>query len=282
MDRLQAPMYAPRPLYIAVFICLTYLFGLPDARAQQSQPDMGSQRLVQLVEQARRELTAIGLSQPEIALRLKIIENVATVKVYYPHADGGRPEYRNPKLWEENEEGSYVPKKNPERAINDLWKTTSGVRCRKLSALILIKSIYDVSDAKRKGEMNELLVGKVIPNDLDNDGAGTFYVQPDAKNGDAFLTGELSAGDEVWFENPYFDRLSERNQSRYRGQEGHHVFYVGGGRVMDMYEREPHDVEEFRTSFLKWRSVRTVAEDDNVTPTADDFQIKSVRRAILK
>jgi hypothetical protein len=245
------------------------------------EPDMGAENLDRLLESAREELEAVELSENEVRLRLKIVENVATVKAYYPHAYGGPPEMRNAKFWVENDEGSYVPKGRPTDAIKDLWRTRSGIRCRKLSALVMLKGFIDVADAKQIAELNKLLRGKVIPNDLPDDGIGTYFEQPNPREGDVFQADEFLAGDEVWFENPYFERLSSRLQSRYRGQEGHHVFYVGGGQVMDMYSREPEPIEDFRETFLEWGSVETVAEDEDREPKADEFQIKAVRRVIL-
>jgi hypothetical protein len=145
----------------------------------------------------------------------------------------------------------------------------------------MIKAIIDVSDTTQLAQLDDLLRDKVIPNDLRHDGVGTLFEQPRAKQREIFQSDEILPGDEVWFDNPYFERLSRRQQSKYRGQEGHHVFYVGGGRVMDMYNREPMKIEDFRHTFLKWGSVKTVAEDEQRRPQADEFQIKAVRRAIL-
>jgi len=75
---------------------------------------------------------------------LKIVENVATVKAYYPHADGGRPEYRNSKYWKLNQDDSYIPRGSPTQAIRDLWRTESGIRCAKLSAIVMLKAMIDV------------------------------------------------------------------------------------------------------------------------------------------
>src|SRR4051812_29165823 len=84
--------------------------------------------MAQLLDVAREELRDAGASEKEIQVRLKIVENVAKVKAYYPHADGGRPENRNPKYWKLNSDGSYIPRGSPTRAIRDLWKTESGIR----------------------------------------------------------------------------------------------------------------------------------------------------------
>ena len=195
------------------------------------------ERRTGLLDVARKELRATRLSEKDIQIRLKIVENVATVKAYYPHADGGLPETRNSRFWKLNQDGSYIPRGSPTKAIRDLWRTESGVRCAKLSALVMLKAMIDVADAKRLAELDDMLRGKVIPNELPNKGIGTLFNKPDPKKGKIFQTAELIPGDEVWFENPYFLRLSPSLQLRYVGQEGHHVFYIGGGKVMDMYSR---------------------------------------------
>jgi hypothetical protein len=234
-----------------------------------------------LLDAARTELRAAKLSEKEIQLRLKIVENVATVKAYYPHADGGRPESRNSKYWKLSQDDSYIPRGSATQAIRDLWRTESGIRCAKLSALVMLKAMIDVADAKQLAELDNLLQGKVIPNELPKKGIGTLFVKPNPKKGEIFQTAELLPGDEVWFENPYFERLSPSLQQRYVGQEGHHVFYIGGGKVMDMYSREPLSVEDFRKTFLRWKSVNIVAEQEHREPKAAEFQIKAVRRVIV-
>jgi len=238
------------------------------------------EELAALLKTARAELRAAQLPEDEVQLRLKVVENVATVKAYYPHAEGGPPEYRNPKYWKENHEGSYVPRGSATEAIRDLWKTKSGIRCTKLSTLVMLKAMIDVADEKRLAELDEMLRDKVIPNDLRSEGIGTFFDDPDPRKGAIFHQDELLAGDEVWFENPYFELLGRQLQRRYIGQEGHHVFYVGGGQVMDMYSREAESIAEFRETFLRWKSVRIAAEQENRQPKADEFQIKAMRRVI--
>ncbi len=230
---------------------------------------------------AREELRAARLSENEIQVRLKILENLATLKAYYPHADGGRPETRNPKYWKLNQDDSYIPRGSPTQAIRDLWQTESGIRCAKLSALVMIKAMIDLSDAKRLAELDDMLQGKVIPNELPKKGIGTLFEKPDPKNGEIFQTAELLPGDQVWFENPYFAHLGRSLQQRYVGQEGHHVFYIGGGKVMDMYSREPLPIEDFQKTFLHWKSVKIVADQEKSEPKPADFQIKGLRRVIV-
>src|SRR5262245_4074264 len=117
-------------------------------RAEQTPEESKKTSLPQLLKVARDELQAAKLSEKEIQLRLKVVENVATVKAYFPRADGGRPEMRNPKYWTENDEGNYIPRGKPSDSIKDLWQTTSGIRCRKLSSLVMLKSLIDVADSK--------------------------------------------------------------------------------------------------------------------------------------
>lgn len=239
------------------------------------------ERTASVLDAAREELQAARLSQKEIHLRLKIVENVATVKAYYPHADGGLPETRNSKYWKPNRDGSYVPRGKPTEAIRDLWRTESGIRCTKLSTLVMIKAMIDVADEKRLADLDDMLRGKVIPNDLPEHGIGTLFNEPDPAKGEIYQVAELLPGDQVWFENPYFRRLSRKQQRTYIGQEGHHVFYIGAGKVMDMYTRVPVAIDRFRETFLRWKSVRLVAEQEESTPRAADFQIKAVRRVIF-
>ena len=238
-------------------------------------------RAAELTDVARQELQAAKIPRKEIQVRLKVIENVAALKAYFPRADGGRPETRNPKYWKTNKDGSYIPSGRPTEAVRDLWQTVSGIRCAKLSALVMIKAMIDVADEKRLAELDEMLQGKVIPNELPNRGVGNLFAKPDPKNGKIFQMAELLPGDEVWFDNPYFDLLDRSQKQKYIGQEGHHVFYIGGGKVMDMYSREPQPIEDFRKTFLHWKSVKIGAEQAKREPRAVEFQIKAVRRVIV-
>jgi hypothetical protein len=240
------------------------------------------ERTAGMLDTAREELRAAKVSDKDITLRLKIVENAATVKAYYPHAGGSRPEYRNPDYWTTNDDGSYIPRGRPTKAIRDLWRTESGIRCAKLAALVMLKGAIDVADDTRIAELDEMLKGKVIPNDLPRSGVGSLFEKPHPRKGAVFRTDELLPGDQVWFENPYFELLSRSLQRKYIGQEGHHVFYIGGGKVMDMYSRSPLPIEDFRKTFLGWSSVKIAAKQENRDAKAADFQIKSVRRVILK
>jgi hypothetical protein len=265
---------------IIIGLAVNAMGAQTEADDSVDDPQVDDVTLTKLLDVARDELEAAELADKEIRLRLRIVEDVATVKAYFPHAYRGRPEMRNPKFWTQNDEGSYVPRRKPSEAIKDLWHTTSGIRCHKLSSIVLLKGLVDVADEEQLAALNDMLRGRVIPNDLPEEGIGTLYDQPEPREGDIFQDDEFLPGDNVWFYNPYFEQLSEKLQSRYRGQEGHHVFYIGGGKVMDMYGREAIAIDDFRETFLEWGSVTTVAEEEDLEPKAEDFQIKGVRRAI--
>jgi hypothetical protein len=239
-----------------------------------------SNDLTGILKNARQELRGAKVLEKETELRLKIIENVAKLKAYYP-AVGGRPEYRNPRYWKLNAEDSYVPRGDATEAIRDLWRTKCGIRCTKLSTLVMLKAMIDVADAQQLGNLNRMLQGKAIPDDLPKRGVGTIFEKPKPKNGGIFQAAELLPGDEVWFENPYFRLLSRQQQPRFYGQEGHHVFYIGDNKVMDMYSRESVSIPDFRKTFLRWKSVKIAAEQEQREPKTSGFQIKAIRRVIL-
>ncbi len=266
--------------FVLIIINLQSFVGAQGEAATETLNDKN--QLKQLLIVAKEELQSRKLSDKEVQLRLKIVEDVATVKAYFPHVLSGPPEYRNPKFWKQNDDGYYVPRDKASDAIRDLWKTKSGIRCHKLSTLVMLKGLIDVSSEKQLARLDTKLAGKVIPSDLPDEGVGDLFEEPEPKDGGVFHEGEFLPGDEVWFDNPYFDRLESEQQSDYRGQEGHHVFYIGGGKLMDMYSREPISIEDFRHTFLRWASVRIVAKRDDVEPKADEFQIKQVRRVRLK
>lgn len=48
---------------------------------------------------------------------------------------------------------------------------------------------------------------------------------------------ELLPGDQVWFINPFYDKLPANiaNEDRFRGEQGSNVFYLGDGMFMDIY-----------------------------------------------
>src|SRR3954451_5392830 len=121
-------MCGSRTSYCIVILTIVFLLHVENANGRARKPsgsDSQSAKVAHLVDLARMELQTAGVSEKEIELRLKVIENAATVNAYYPHANGGRPETRNPKYWVQNGDGSYVPRENPTESIKDLWHSIS-------------------------------------------------------------------------------------------------------------------------------------------------------------
>jgi len=230
-----------------------------------------------------KELAAAKLPEHELRLRLKILENVATGKTYFPHPARGLPETRNSKYWKPGDEG-YVPIGSATEAIRDLWRTQNGIQCYKYSTLIMIKAMIDLADKSRISELDELLGGKVIPNDLPQDGIGTLFTELEPKNGKFFSVSELIPGDQVYFKNPYYSRLTagmmQAKPGGYLGQQGYEVFYFGDGKVIPIYGGKAQSIATFREGLRQWTSVKDVAAKERRDPQAEDFQITCVRRAI--
>lgn len=159
------------------------------------------------LENISRNMRDQGVPEAEISARIQLLRNVRTGETYFP--DGpGKPEIRNPEHWKENEHGSYVPKGSAVEAIRDLWRTKNGIQCNKYSKFAMIKTVIDNADARQLALLDEVLDGLEIPNELPTGGIDMFYESMEPKNGEYFEEGELLPGDQIWFENPYMDRLS--------------------------------------------------------------------------
>lgn len=239
-------------------------------------------------EKAREEMQRRGLPEKEISFRLKILRNANKGRAYFPDPAKKLPEIRNPAFWTENAAGSYVPRLDirPTDAIKDLWVSTNGIQCNKYTALIMIKSVIDAAeergDEDKLKELNALLRGKAIPNELPDYGYETFFTEIEPKESYVFEESELLPGDQIWFWNPYFDQLTGRQQNdeRYRGEQGSNVFYLGDGKVCNIYDGNVQTIEQHQSEMLRWVSV--IERDKSRFPVAvkDDFEILSVRRPI--
>ncbi|HJT32978.1 MAG TPA: RHS repeat-associated core domain-containing protein [Pirellulales bacterium] len=228
------------------------------------------------VENAEKEMRQAGLSETAIWIRLRILENTNRGLVRFG-------DKRNPEMWEEKD-GQYVPKKGvkPLDAINDLWQSPGNqIQCKKYSSLIIIKSYADaVDDDELRDQINEQMTGKVIPNDLINEGEGELFQVKRDPTGPGFSENDLLPGDQVWFENPYYEQLTpqQRRLARYRGEEGSNVFYIGDGKVLAIYPdrngtHHVYTIEEYRRRMMSFHSVRD--HFPNANPS--DFQIRRVR-----
>lgn len=146
----------------------------------------------------------------------------------------------------------------------------------------MLKSHLDVADADRLKELNRMFKDKVLPNDLESEGNGVFYENLTPKNGDTFGVDELLPGDQIWFENPYFERLKPERQDDedFTGEQGSNIFYAGNGKVISIYGGNVMSLDAYRRGMLQWATVSQWNKYRDPDASKDDFQIKSVRRPI--
>lgn len=217
-------------------------------------------RQQRLLDDARSILTKSSLSDAQRQLRLNAIEAVLTGTVAVP--DDDNPEARNLSLWTETTEGYVVAANHTAaEAISDLWIVHDNdcvpiprIWCYKYSSLIIvrayIKYFQDTGNNAGLSALNRLIGHRVFPNDLTKQELELLWKC--RAGGDNLLP-----GDQVWFENPYFDRgsqlirrsadqqaLSEGKpsdeaatfaakvvESLTVGEEGSNVFYLGNNLV---------------------------------------------------
>jgi hypothetical protein len=230
---------------------------------------------------ARNEMKAKGISSREIEFRLRILDNTASGRVYYPDPKKRKPEARDSRYWMLTKDG-YVAKGNPTDAIRSLWSTDgNGIKCQKYSALILLKTRIDLAKPERLGQLDDELRGKVIPGGLKNNGYGVYYTRLVANDDRGFQADELLAGDQIWFENPHFHGLTKSEQAAHSGEEGSNTIYIGGGKVMGIYDHEILTLDEKARSMVNWSSVMVGSKRAGRKPSKADFRIRRIRRPII-
>ncbi len=213
-------------------------------------------RQLQILDDARIILAKASLSDPERQVRLNAIESVLTGTVAV--ADDDNPEVRNPTFWTLSDEGYVVaPNQTAAEAISDLWIVHDGdgapvprIWCYKFSSLLMarayIKYFQDTGGNAGLAAINDLIGHRVFPNDLTKPEAERLWTKRIGND-------NLLPGDQVWFDNPYFDEGSELiRKNAYQkaiddgkpvgeakksgekaveslavGEEGSNVFYLG-------------------------------------------------------
>ena len=165
-----------------------------------------------LRDDARSILARSPLSAAERQLRLNAIDAVLSGTVAVP--DDDNPEARNPSLWTESSAGYVVAANHTvAEAISDLWivHDNDGVPipriwCYKYSSLIMarayVKYFQDTGNDAGLSAINRLIGHRIFPNDLTKQELALLWMCRAGSD-------NLLPGDEVWFENPYFDRGSQ-------------------------------------------------------------------------
>ena len=211
-----------------------------------------------LLDRARSILSRAELSDGERQVRLQLVRATLTGTVIRPSDDS--PEMRNPAYWIlVNDCYVVAPGVSPVEAIEDLWILHGAdgvpvprIRCLKYTTLVLIQGLIQHFRATGHAEgldaINRLIGRKVVPQELPNRGDGLLWRRH-------FDADKLLPGDQVWFDNPFFDRGRELFHQRFQrealragkspeqaqaealtraeaitaGEEGSNAFYLGDG-----------------------------------------------------
>ena len=253
-----------------ILLASSFLALLPgNLHAQQSsQPDhvrgqpiklTGEQQ--QLLAKARAILKKTTLPAAEQEVRLRILDAAMAGTVITP--DDDNPEVRNPNYWAISKGACVVaPNSTASEAISDLWivHENDGVPvpriwCYKYALLIMVEGYIqyfrDTGNTAGLTAIDNLIAHGDFPRDLPGDTDRLLWTR---RCGDDHLL----PGDQVWFENPYFESGKELiRQEAFRdaiaagksaqeaaasakdtvaayaaGEEGSNIFYLGDQRFV--------------------------------------------------
>lgn len=214
-----------------------------------------------LLARAEAILAGEAISEPERRVRLHVVRAAITGTVIRPSDDS--PEMRNPAYWIlVNDRFVVAPGVAAVDAIDDLWVLHGAdgvpvprIRCLKYTTLVLIRGVIqffrDTADAAGLEAVNQLIGRRVIPEELPNRGDDILWRRH-------FDATRLLPGDQVWFDNPFFDRGRAMFRERFHhdalhagadadvaarvarmraealtaGEEGSNAFYLGDDRFI--------------------------------------------------
>jgi hypothetical protein len=249
-----------------VFVSLSALCTLPLV-AQQVAPGQQKSSLpltsdqAQIITRAREILMKAGASEAEREVRLQVLKATLTGVVIRP--DDDYPEMRNPKHWTlSNDEFVVTPTSTAVEAIADLWVVHENdgvpiprIRCLQYTSLILIQGYIqyfrETGNTEGLSALNRLIGHRSILHALPNKGDDLLWARRLDSN-------HLLPGDQVWFDNPFFERGRELiRQEAYQqairegtpaevaaasataftaaliaGEEGSNVFYLGDDKFI--------------------------------------------------
>lgn len=214
-----------------------------------------------ILARAHAILAREDVSEGERQVRLHVLRAALTGTVIRPSDDS--PEMRNPAYWIlVNDRFVVAPGIEPVDAIEDLWVLHGAdgvpvprIRCLKYTSLVMLQGIIqhfrDTEDARGLDAVNQLIGRRVIPEELPNRGDDVLWRRH-------FDADRLLPGDQVWFDNPFFDRGRELFRERFlqearhagvgpeaalssarlraeaitAGEEGSNAFYLGDDRFI--------------------------------------------------
>lgn len=214
-----------------------------------------------ILGRAQAILDRAEISADEQDVRLHVVRAALTGTVIRPSDDS--PEMRNPAYWVlVNDRFVVAPGVAPVDAIADLWVLHGAdgvpvprIRCLKYTTLVLIQGIIQhfrhTENVRGLDAINQFIGRKVVPEELPNRGDDVLWRRH-------FDADRLLPGDQVWFDNPFFDRGRELFRERFHqearhagvgpeaaltvartraeaitaGEEGSNAFYLGDDRFI--------------------------------------------------
>jgi hypothetical protein len=234
---------------------------LPNPTPRARLPETEGAGTEFIIARARAILGREPISEGERQVRLHVVQAAVTGTVIRPSEDS--PEMRNPAYWVlVNDRFVVAPGIAPVDAIADLWVVHGAdgvpvprIRCLKYTTLVLIQGFirhfHDTGDARGLEAINQLVGRRVVPEELPNRGDGILWRRH-------FDPDHLLPGDQVWFDNPFFDRGRDLFRQRFlqealhtgeqpdaaatrarlraeaitAGEEGSNAFYLGDDRFI--------------------------------------------------
>ncbi len=276
-----------------IVLCATSLPGqqiaLPRQIGSSLQLTTDQERIL---SRAREILKKAALGEAEQEVRVQVLKATLTGTVIRP--DDDYPEMRNPRHWTlSNDEFVVAAESAPVEAIADLWVVHENdgvpiprIRCNKYSSLILIQGYIqyfcETSNMAGLSALNRLIGHRTIPRGLPNGGEDLLWKR-------RLGSGCLLPGDQVWFDNPFFERGREliheeiyqqairagksskdaaasadaTTESLTAGEEGSNVFCLGD----DKFIRGASSLSRLcRDSFQRRENGNATAHEQVLTP----------------
>jgi hypothetical protein len=215
------------------------------------------------------------ITHEQAALRLLLLENIRDSAFKLPNRRRGRPEF-------------------PLEALQSaadyqlLWSRFARpdicVWCNPLSRIFPIKANIDLAgnDSAKLAELDQ-----VLKTFWTTKGKNPFLREVPGEPQDnckGFQKNELLPGDQIWFENPYAKLISDTEwEARgFRGEEGSNVFYLGDGKIINIYRSHPiKTIEEKQRSMMggsDWPSVDYAVAEQKKNPKAYEKMIQDLDR----
>jgi hypothetical protein len=215
------------------------------------------------------------IAPEQAALRLLLLENIRDSAFKLPDPRRGRPKYPLETLQSAADYQLLWSRSAPPNVC--VW-------CNPLSKIFPIKANIDLAGNDR-AKLAKL--DTVLKTFWTGKGRNPFLrdVPGGPKdNRKGFQKDELLPGDQIWFENPYAKLISDAEwEARgFRGEEGSNVFYVGDGKIINLYRSHPiKTIEEKQRSMMggsEWPSVDHAVAGQKKDPKAFEKMIRDLDR----